>query len=951
MKYSTNQFDAKIKHQKYSHYLLPIACEPLKYGKLIEQFGNKYIIQLNTSNILVIKVVENDNYIRLFRKGDLVLEFIDSKVNETIFTRTISDQRFTFENNKLITTEILGVHNAIKIYEDITPLNYTDSNITNSKTFTTKILNWFENTYIYKNKKAELFILFELFLIFLVYITCFVIFPENNMALAVFSSKNIIKLRKVASKQNWNNLIIKIDNKVFTRNLLENSLNKLWEKTKDDFSENNHMFILFKIKYINGEFSSIGKVQRLNKNDKTWYIDFIIETMKFKSEYYNETQISSFMISYGFKEGLLKNKENISTNVNFIELNKMKLPISTKPSDYGKIIKIIDKNIFVIQNIKGQIIFYYKFVGYNEIEYFKDNKSLIKFRDVITSDNSFTRTFDNKNFYFKNNQQVLFTKKIKSKFISKTKTSKNIINNFITLDIETFINENSLYPYLISFYDGKNSYSFGLWDYKNVEEMMLDCLSSIFIRKYNGYKIYVHNLAKFDIIFLLKYIIKLGFLQPVIHNDKIISLQVNYGKNKEYQVEFKDSLLILTTSLAKLCKAFNVENSKSIFPHFFVNENNLNYIGKVPSLNYFPDIELKDFDKYKNEYNNNWNLKNEAVKYCELDCISLYQVIFKFNEMIFNLFSLNIHKYPTLPSLAFGIFRSKFLIENTIPQLSGKIASDIRSGYTGGAVDVYIPKSKPNIKMKCLDVNSLYPSQMQERLMPVGNPTYFNGNIRLIDPNAFGFFYCEVIAPDNIKHPILQTHVKTNKGIRTIAPIGTWEDMLFSEEMDNAIKYGYQFKILWGYTFESSNIFKEYVDFLFEFRQRYPSSHPLNFIAKILLNSLYGRFGMDDDFPEISVIHKDYFADFENKYLDDIIDKIKIDNYFIVFYKTENTFEDINTHNVSISIAATITAYSRIHMSQFKNEFIIFHVHIVSLFFIWNWFQRFFWMKIWFLWS
>jgi|SRR5580658_5679905 hypothetical protein len=138
MKYSTNQFDSKIKYQKYSHYLLPIAFEPLKYGKLIEQFDNKYIIQLNTSNILVIKVVDNNNFIRLFRKGDLVLEFTDSKVNETIFTRTISDQRFTFENNKLITTEILGVHDAIKIYEDITPLNYS---ITNSKTFTTRILN------------------------------------------------------------------------------------------------------------------------------------------------------------------------------------------------------------------------------------------------------------------------------------------------------------------------------------------------------------------------------------------------------------------------------------------------------------------------------------------------------------------------------------------------------------------------------------------------------------------------------------------------------------------------------------------------------------------------------------------------------------------------------------------------------------------------------------------
>jgi hypothetical protein len=42
-------------------------------------------------------------------------------------------------------------------------------------------------------------------------------------------------------------------------------------------------------------------------------------------------------------------------------------------------------------------------------------------------------------------------------------------------------------------------------------------------------------------------------------------------------------------------------------------------------------------------------------------------------------------------------------------------------------------------------------------------------------------------------HPILQTHVKINKDIRTIAPLGQWEDMIFSAEMDNAKKYGYKF--------------------------------------------------------------------------------------------------------------------------------------------------------------
>jgi hypothetical protein len=140
--------------------------------------------------------------------------------------------------------------------------------------------------------------------------------------------------------------------------------------------------------------------------------------------------------------------------------------------------------------------------------------------------------------------------------------------------------------------------------------------------------------------------------------------------------------------------------------------------------------------------------------------------------MIFNLFSKNMHHYPTLPSLAFGIYRSNFMAEKIIPQLSGKIAKDIRQGYTGGSCDVFIPESKPGDIIKGYDVNSLYPSQMQSKLMPVGNPTYFEGNVRLIDPNAFGFFYCKIIAPDDIKHPILQTHVKTDSGIRTISPIG-----------------------------------------------------------------------------------------------------------------------------------------------------------------------------------
>jgi hypothetical protein len=56
--------------------------------------------------------------------------------------------------------------------------------------------------------------------------------------------------------------------------------------------------------------------------------------------------------------------------------------------------------------------------------------------------------------------------------------------------------------------------------------------------------------------------------------------------------------------------------------------------------------------------------------------------------------------------------------------------------------------------------------------MPCGKPTLFYGDITKVQSNPFGFFYCNIITPDDLKHPILQTHVKVNNGIRTIAPLG-----------------------------------------------------------------------------------------------------------------------------------------------------------------------------------
>lgn len=115
--------------------------------------------------------------------------------------------------------------------------------------------------------------------------------------------------------------------------------------------------------------------------------------------------------------------------------------------------------------------------------------------------------------------------------------------------------------------------------------------------------------------------------------------------------------------------------------------------------------------------------------------------------MIFSLFGKNIHHNPTLPSLAFAIFRSNFMDEENIPQLSGKIAEDIRSGYTGGAVDMYIPENLKNTKIKSLDVNALYPSQMATQKMPIGvDPLKYGKLIEQIDNK----FIITLTTPTNI---------------------------------------------------------------------------------------------------------------------------------------------------------------------------------------------------------
>jgi hypothetical protein len=346
------------------------------------------------------------------------------------------------------------------------------------------------------------------------------------------------------------------------------------------------------------------------------------------------------------------------------------------------------------------------------------------------------------------------------------------------MDLETRNIDNIMHVYSASIYDGKIIKSFYLGDFECSDTLIKEAIKYILQRKYNGYRVYIHNFSKFDAAFMLRIIASMDecIIKRCLKRDsKIIDIKLNYnleGKRK-YSIYFRDSLLLLPAKLSKLGDNFSVDVKKSIFPYNFVNNINikLDYEGEIPSFEYFDKVELEDYENYCKKFKNDpWSLRDETVKYCENDVISLYLIIKEFQKRIFRLFEADINKYPTLSSLAFSIYRIKYLKEYRIPTITGELYKNIKKSYTGGSVDVYRPVGENIYRY---DVNSLYPSVMSEFPSPVGKITKFKGDILKYENNPFGFFYVNVKAPEYMHIPILQTRVKTKQGgIRTISPLG-----------------------------------------------------------------------------------------------------------------------------------------------------------------------------------
>ena len=271
----------------------------------------------------------------------------------------------------------------------------------------------------------------------------------------------------------------------------------------------------------------------------------------------------------------------------------------------------------------------------------------------------------------------------------------------------------------------------------------------------------------------------------------------------------------------------------------------------------------------------------------------------------------------TLSSLALTIYRTNFYDPKTFPIHIPNRNEDtfIRRAYYGGHADTYIPKGED---LKYYDVNSLYPYIMKTFPMPGGKPVW-RGNLEGQDIDSlYGYFEAHIVCPKTITRPFLPYRDEKSKTI--VFPTGEFVGVYYSEELKYARDIGYQVTPLSGYSFEKMNSpFDSFVKTIYDNRQeaKKRGNDAMSYVYKLLMNSLYGRFGINPKCTITEVCDLDRYNLLTKKSDFIFADKLSELYYIVTYWSNTGQVSDSDWCPPRISavqLAAAVTACARIHM-------------------------------------
>lgn len=425
-------------------------------------------------------------------------------------------------------------------------------------------------------------------------------------------------------------------------------------------------------------------------------------------------------------------------------------------------------------------------------------------------------------------------------------------------------------PYVVVDIEAKNWIEFlvvGIYDGQNVKmfRSLKKCLDYL-LKNYDGHDVFAHFGGKYDFLFFigdyLKQLPRYHIDHFIPRGSGILCFDLTDGL---HSITFRDSSAFLPMSLKKLTESFGVEHKKKEF----------------------------DFDKME-------KVTSELLEYLEYDLKGLYECIEKFRQwpIIQRAGSAN-----TLASQALRIFRTT--IEKPIGALSSNLDFKIRSAYFGGRTEIFKPVYQGSRPLYRYDVNSLYPSVMIKNEFP----NHFSHLSFEYDKKQIGFWEAEVSVPTMHIPPL-----GINHGGKYLFPTGNFKGIWTIAELEYAKTLGVKIKPKKGYIFTNGGfLFKNYVQELYELRQNSDSQVDKT-ICKLLLNSLYGRFGLRREKEIVVFDHgQDGFLPMSDG-TDGFLKNWAGKNYRI---GTERIFTESFSN---VSIAAYVTSYSRIHMHRLYME-------------------------------
>lgn len=195
----------------------------------------------------------------------------------------------------------------------------------------------------------------------------------------------------------------------------------------------------------------------------------------------------------------------------------------------------------------------------------------------------------------------------------------------------------------------------------------------------------------------------------------------------------------------------------------------------------------------------------------------------------------------TLAKQAMNAYRHRFMTHEIVIHTQPDVIEIERSAYCGGRTEAFVIGRLPIQEYYKLDINSQYPYVMRQNPFP----RHYLGR-RLIglsewtDSPKPGIMF---IADCTIETDTPNVPVRHHN--RLCFPVGSFRVRLCEPEYRLAVASARSVHCHALYLYASDLLFREWVDVLYELRKKFRSegNQQYQYFVKILMNSLYGKFG------------------------------------------------------------------------------------------------------------